>query len=165
MKYFDSLPLWGFVAAAIMFAIAPIFPQPHLLQKFHMLLDGQLTKPIDIFDLFWHSLFTILLVVKILRIRWLNSRPKWVTVNSIIIIIVSVRIVRSYFVLTAARSLSLPRYRFLLFRRFLLRCLAFWAESNDSIQRAKIHCRSGNQDDTHPTPWGFRSDKYQADQG
>jgi len=34
-----------------------------------MLMDGTLTKPIDIFDLFWHLLPDILLVLKVISDR------------------------------------------------------------------------------------------------
>jgi len=67
MKLFDSIPFWVFAVAAVMMAIAPLFPMPHLAEKVLMLLDGNLVKPIDIFDLFWHSLFPILLLVKSIR--------------------------------------------------------------------------------------------------
>ena len=40
-----------------------------LLEKVKMLMDGALTKPIDIFDLFWHLLPDILLVMKLMRDR------------------------------------------------------------------------------------------------
>jgi len=34
----------------------PLFPEPHLVQKLSMLLDGNLTQGKDIFDVFWHTL-------------------------------------------------------------------------------------------------------------
>ena len=55
------------VPVAILMALAPFQPQPHLVEKFGMLVAGDLVKPIDIFDLFWHLLPTILLVLKIYR--------------------------------------------------------------------------------------------------
>ena len=48
-------------------SLAPIYPQPHLLEKFFMLMAGNLTRPMDIFDVFWHLLFPVLLIVKIVR--------------------------------------------------------------------------------------------------
>lgn len=65
---FDNTPLPFFAIAAIFMALAPFQPMPHLVEKFLMLLDGTLTKGIDIFDLFWHALFPVLLVVKIIRV-------------------------------------------------------------------------------------------------
>jgi len=43
------------IIAAVILGIMPVFPEPHLLQKARMLLDGTLAKPADIFDLFWHG--------------------------------------------------------------------------------------------------------------
>lgn len=67
MQFFDRIPLWMFALAAIFMGIAPVYPQPHLLEKINMLLAGTLSRPVDIFDLFWHSLFSLLLIVKIIR--------------------------------------------------------------------------------------------------
>ncbi|MDX1582275.1 MAG: hypothetical protein R3338_01620 [Thermoanaerobaculia bacterium] len=52
---------WALIAAAVP------FEYPHLLEKSGMLLEGRLTKPIDIFDLFFHSLPLVLLIAKIAR--------------------------------------------------------------------------------------------------
>jgi len=43
------------IPAAIMLGLAPFFPEPHLVEKLRMLFHGDLTKPVDIFDLFFHS--------------------------------------------------------------------------------------------------------------
>jgi len=47
--------------------LLPFYPMPHFLEKLIMLKNGTLKKPIDIFDLFYHSVPTILLIVKLLR--------------------------------------------------------------------------------------------------
>lgn len=49
---------------AIVLGLAPFYPEPHLVQKLHMLRAGTLTKPIDIFDLVFHSAPFGLLFVK-----------------------------------------------------------------------------------------------------
>jgi hypothetical protein len=54
-------------------AIAPPGAQPHLVQKLMMLAEGTLTRPLDIFDLFWHSLFPLLLIAKLIRMWQLRS--------------------------------------------------------------------------------------------
>lgn len=41
---------------------------PHVIEKLIMLKNGILTKPIDIFDLFYHLVPTIILFLKVLRI-------------------------------------------------------------------------------------------------
>lgn len=67
MKILDRLPLWGITLLALAMGTAPLGAQPHLVQKTLMLAAGNLTKPIDIFDLFLHGIFPLLLVVKLLR--------------------------------------------------------------------------------------------------
>jgi hypothetical protein len=42
-------------------------PMPHVVEKLIMLKNGVLTKPIDIFDLFYHLIPTIILILKIYR--------------------------------------------------------------------------------------------------
>jgi len=49
-------PHWGMlIAAALLLGLAPFWPEPHLVQKLRMLVHGELSRPIDIFDLFWHG--------------------------------------------------------------------------------------------------------------
>jgi len=40
---------------------------PHFVEKLIMLKNGTLNKPIDIFDLFYHSAPLILLIIKFIR--------------------------------------------------------------------------------------------------
>ena len=57
-RWFEQLPPGLMLAAATLLALAPWpigGPQPHLVEKLGMLADGQLTRPIDIFDLFMHG--------------------------------------------------------------------------------------------------------------
>jgi hypothetical protein len=70
MKLFDWLdriPLQMIALPAVLLALAPFVPEPHLWQKLKMLAAGTLHKPIDIFDLFLHGVPLILLVIKLLR--------------------------------------------------------------------------------------------------
>jgi hypothetical protein len=70
MKLFDWLdriPLQLIALPAVLLALAPFVPEPHLWQKLKMLAAGTLHKPIDIFDLFLHGAPLILLVIKLLR--------------------------------------------------------------------------------------------------
>lgn len=67
MKWLDKIPLGPLVLAAIFMSLAPFKPQPHLWEKINMLMVGTLTKPLDIFDLFWHSFLIILVVIKLIR--------------------------------------------------------------------------------------------------
>ena len=69
MKLLDKLPFPILAVLAIAMGLAPFYPQPHLLEKLGMLLAGNLTRPIDIFDLFWHGLFPVLLLLKLIRMQ------------------------------------------------------------------------------------------------
>ena len=69
LKYIDRIPLLPLAIAATVVALAPFAPEPHLLEKSRMLIHGELIKPIDIFDLFWHSFLLILLVIRLIRFK------------------------------------------------------------------------------------------------
>lgn len=62
----DRMQYKWLVPLAIFMAMAPwpMGPEPHLFEKFHMLTAGTLTKPLDIFDVFWHGFPLVLLVTK-----------------------------------------------------------------------------------------------------
>jgi hypothetical protein len=68
MKWLDSIPLPMLVIAAVILGGAPFVPEPHIIEKLRMLANGTLTKPIDIFDLAYHGLPIILLVLKLVRL-------------------------------------------------------------------------------------------------
>ena len=68
-KLIDRIPMLPLAIAAIVMALAPFAPEPHLLEKSRMLINGELVKPIDIFDLFWHSFLLLLLVIRLMRIK------------------------------------------------------------------------------------------------
>lgn len=67
MKFIDKLPLMPLVMISIMLGLAPFVPEPHLWEKLKMLASGELSKPIDIFDLLMHGTPAILLVIKLTR--------------------------------------------------------------------------------------------------
>ena len=62
----DKIPYSVLIVAAVFMLLAPFRPMPHVLEKLIMLKDGTLTRPIDIFDLFYHLLPTIVLAIKII---------------------------------------------------------------------------------------------------
>jgi hypothetical protein len=64
MRWLDKIPYPLLIAAALFMLGAPFLPEPHLVEKARMLAVGRLTRPIDIFDVVWHLLPAILLVVK-----------------------------------------------------------------------------------------------------
>ena len=67
MNWLDRIPLLLLAALAIYMAIAPIQPEPHLVEKIRMLSQGTLSRPIDIFDLLMHATPLVLLVLKLWR--------------------------------------------------------------------------------------------------
>ena len=69
LKLIDRVPLSVLVVMAVLLGIAPIVPQPHLVEKLSMLFAGTLTRPIDIFDLFFHATPIVLLMIRLLRLR------------------------------------------------------------------------------------------------
>ena len=76
MKYLDKIPLLPLAVIAIFLLIAPYprEPMPHLFQKITMLMNGTLSRPIDIFDLFQHGLPITLLVLKLIRMAMLKAK-------------------------------------------------------------------------------------------
>ena len=67
MKWLDNFSYTALIAIAILLGLAPFKPEPHLVEKIGMLLHGDLTKPLDIFDLILHSSPLILLAIKFIR--------------------------------------------------------------------------------------------------
>lgn len=72
MRWLDRIPYSLLIVAAVLMLGAPFLPEPHLAEKTRMLVEGRLTRPIDIFDVFWHLLPTILLGLKFAA----GSKPK-----------------------------------------------------------------------------------------
>ena len=69
MRWLDSIPLPLLIALAVWMGVAPITPEPHLIEKLRMLGNGTLTRPLDIFDLCLHAAPLILLAVRLWRRR------------------------------------------------------------------------------------------------
>ncbi len=59
-----SLPVPVLLLACLTLGLAPFTP-PHLVEKLRMLVAGDLTKPVDIFDLVLHGTPWVLLVVRL----------------------------------------------------------------------------------------------------
>ncbi len=66
-SFLDKIPYSILIIAAIFLLLAPFRPMPHVVEKLIMLKNGTLTRPIDIFDLFYHLTPSILLALKILK--------------------------------------------------------------------------------------------------
>jgi len=67
MQLIDKIPLLPLTLIAVMLGLAPFVPEPHLVEKIRMLANGELSKPIDIFDLLLHGGPSILLIIKLIR--------------------------------------------------------------------------------------------------
>ena len=67
LSWLDRAPLFWLIALAVWMAGAPFTPEPHLVEKVRMLLQGTLTRPLDVFDLFIHAAPMVLLAVKLAR--------------------------------------------------------------------------------------------------
>ena len=64
MSLIRKLPFPILIIATAFMLGAPFVPEPHLLEKTRMLVQGTLSRPLDIFDLLWHLLPAALLVWK-----------------------------------------------------------------------------------------------------
>lgn len=67
LNWLDKIPYPMLIIFAVLMFLAPFKPMPHVFEKWIMLKNGTLSKPIDIFDLIYHLLPTGLLIIKIVR--------------------------------------------------------------------------------------------------
>jgi hypothetical protein len=69
MQFIDNIPISILLILCVLLGFAPFVPEPHIVEKLRMLFQGTLKKPLDIFDLFYHSLPFILLIIKLIRMK------------------------------------------------------------------------------------------------
>ena len=69
MKWLDSIPMALLLPLAIVLALAPFTPEPHLWEKLKLLAAGDLNRPIDIFDLLLHGTPLLLVILKLVTGR------------------------------------------------------------------------------------------------
>jgi hypothetical protein len=74
LNWLDRLPWIWLLLLGGWLAIAPITPEPHLLQKLRMLSQGALVRPLDIFDLLLHASPLMLMAAKLWR-QWRAGLP------------------------------------------------------------------------------------------
>lgn len=67
LSFLDQLPLNILILAALTLGLAPFFPEPHIWEKLKMLAAGNLTRPLDIFDLCLHAAPWLLLGARLAR--------------------------------------------------------------------------------------------------
>jgi hypothetical protein len=63
----DKISYRVIIPLAILMLLAPFRPMPHALEKLNMLLNGTLSRPVDIFDLFFHLAPSLLVLLKLYR--------------------------------------------------------------------------------------------------
>ena len=68
-RLIDRIPYTLLFVLTVFMLLAPFRPMPHVLEKLMMLKDGTLHKPIDIFDLFYHLIPAMALLMKYYRDR------------------------------------------------------------------------------------------------
>jgi len=69
LSWLDRLPWIWLLLLAVWMAIAPITPEPHLVEKLRLLVQGALVRPLDIFDLAMHAAPLLLVALKLWRQR------------------------------------------------------------------------------------------------
>lgn len=69
LEFIERIPLLPLAVVAVFMSLAPFSPEPHLVEKLRMLVNGELTKGIDIFDLFWHAFFPVLFLLRLSRYK------------------------------------------------------------------------------------------------
>jgi len=65
MTWLKEIPFIVLIGAAVLLAVLPITPEPHLIEKMRMLEAGKLTEWIDMLDVLWHSFPCLLLLLKL----------------------------------------------------------------------------------------------------
>ena len=76
MNVLNRIPMLWLALVAGWLAVAPISPEPHLVEKLRMLFAGTLVRPLDMFDLLLHTAPLLLLAWRVLRWYRLRSADK-----------------------------------------------------------------------------------------
>ena len=72
MRFIREFPFSILIITTVLMLGAPFGPEPHLVEKARMAMNGTLTRPIDLFDVVWHLLPAALLVWK--TVLWRRER-------------------------------------------------------------------------------------------
>lgn len=67
LTWLDRLPWLLLLPLAVWLAVAPVTPEPHLVEKLRLLMQGALTRPLDVFDLAMHATPLLLVALKLWR--------------------------------------------------------------------------------------------------
>ncbi len=77
IAWIDRTPVWLFVIFVATLGLAPWVPEPHIAEKVRWLFHGELTRPLDIFDLVLHGFPWLLLGLKLGREVWHEYSPRF----------------------------------------------------------------------------------------
>ena len=75
-RILDSLPPGPIMIFGGLYFFMPIVPEPHLVQKFLMIKNGIPLAPIDIFDIFVHTLGGVMAVLMFRRQQQLKNQEQ-----------------------------------------------------------------------------------------
>jgi hypothetical protein len=64
LNWLDRMPWTWLLLLAVWMAVAPITPEPHLIEKLRLLGRGELVRPLDILDLGMHAAPLVLVAIK-----------------------------------------------------------------------------------------------------
>jgi hypothetical protein len=70
LTWLDRMPWLALGVVALTLGLAPFQPEPHLLEKLRWLMQGELVRPLDVFDLVMHATPWALLALKLLARRY-----------------------------------------------------------------------------------------------
>ena len=65
-SYIESIPIWVLVVLCLTLGMAPFSTEPHISEKLKILSAGNLTRPVDIFDLVLHGFPFVLLLLRLI---------------------------------------------------------------------------------------------------
>ena len=60
-----KIPYALLIPLTVFMLLAPFKPIPHVYEKLIMLKEGTLSRPVDIFDLFYHLTPLVILIIKV----------------------------------------------------------------------------------------------------
>ena len=69
MKLLQKIPLPFILLICATLGLAPFSPLPHVAEKLMMLMNGELSRLVDVFDLFMHGTPWALLILKLYSMR------------------------------------------------------------------------------------------------
>ena len=74
MQWLERIPTTLLVIASVFLGLTPFAPEPHAVEKVRMLFQGDLLRPIDIFDLIFHLSPFLLLLLQLARKKAVHKK-------------------------------------------------------------------------------------------